>query len=243
MRPPDTILGRSRRACTICFNATSSLLAGGSAFGAAAYLLRRNHPRLKWGAVALMGITAMQWVEGFLWLDGPRLHGALNQLLTIGLIPLALLAQAWGPLLGSTFDQPVRPRRWSFFLLLTLGLTFVVVARLIHHPTSSQVTPQGHLNWWSSQNPPVFAAWAYGLWAVIIGAPFLLWWRPVWQALLIVSWGWAWAVVGFWLTDSAASYWCFFVVFYAAFTLIYAFMVTDDPAPTPQTNSAASPET
>ena len=58
-----------------------------------------------------MGITAMQWVEGILWLDGPTPHGALNQLLTIGLIPLALLAQAWGPLLGSTFELPVRGRQ------------------------------------------------------------------------------------------------------------------------------------
>ena len=82
---------------TICFNATSSLMAGGCASGVATIILTRNHPRLKWGAIALMGITAMQWVEGFVWLDGPTPHGALNQFLTIGLIPLALLAQAWGP--------------------------------------------------------------------------------------------------------------------------------------------------
>ncbi len=186
-----------------------------------------------------MGITAMQWAEGLLWLDGPQPHGAVNQLLTIGLIPLALLAQAWGPLFGSTFDQPVRPRRWAFFLVLTLGLTVVVAARLFYQPTFTQVTPQGHLNWWSPQNPPVFSPWAYGLWAAVIGAPFLLWWRPFWQALLIVSWGWGWAVVGFLLTDSAASYWCFFVAFYAAFVLIYAFMVTDEPRPAvPKSNEA-----
>ena len=138
-----------------------------------------------------MGITAMQWVEGLLWLDGPTPHGTVNHLLTIGLIPLALLAQARGPLFGSTFDLPVRGRRWSFFIVLTLGLTIVVAARVIYQPTYSQVTPQGHLNWWSPQNPPVFLAWAYGLWAAVIGAPFVLWWRPWWQALLIVSWGWA----------------------------------------------------
>ena len=86
--------------------------------GVAAYLLRRESPRLKWGAVALMGITAMQWVEGLLWLDGPTPHGAVNQLLTIALIPLALLVQAWGPLFGSTFDRPVRSRRFMFYGLL-----------------------------------------------------------------------------------------------------------------------------
>jgi hypothetical protein len=216
----------------ICFDASSSLLAGGSAYGAAIYLLRRENPRIKWGAIALMGITAMQWIEGFLWLDGPMPHGSLNQILTVGLIPLALLAQAWGPLLGSTIDRPVRGRRLPFFLLLIAGLAIVVAARFIYHPTYTQITPHGHLNWWSTRNPPVFYAWAYGLWAAVIGAPFLLWWRPFWQSLLIVSWGWLWAVVGFVLTDSAASYWCFFVTFYAGFVLIYAFMERDRPKST-----------
>jgi hypothetical protein len=220
-------------AAAICFDATSSLLASSSAYGAAIYLLRRDHPRLKWSAIALMGITAMQWVEGILWLDGPAPHSPLNQLLTIGLIPFALLAQVWGPLFGSTFDLPVRGRRLLFYLLLIAGLTIVVAARVIYHPTYTQVTPQGHLNWWSPRNPPIYYAWAYGLWAVVIGAPFLLWWRPFWQALLIVSWGWLWALVSFILTDSAASHWCFFVTFYAAFVLIYAFMVRDAPNSVP----------
>ena len=212
----------------MCFDATSSLLAAGCAYGVSCYLLRRDNPRLRWGAVALMGITAMQWVEGFLWLDGPTPHGTINQLLTVGLIPLALLAQVWGPLFGSTFDQPVRRHRLAFFLLLIVGLTIVVLARVIYRPAYTQVTPEGHLNWWSPRNPPVFAAWAYGLWGAAIGAPFLLWWRPFWQSLLIVSWGWFWAGASFVLTDSAASHWCFFVSFYAAFVLVYSFMVKDD---------------
>ena len=215
----------------ICFDATSSLVAGGSAYGVAAYLLRRDHPRLKWSAVALMGITAMQFVEGALWLDGPKPHGSLNQVLTVALIPPALLAQAWGPLVGSTYERPVRHRRLGFFLLLFVGLAMVVISRALYQPQHTQVTPGGHLNWWSPQNPPVFAAWAYGLWAAVIGAPFLFWWRPFWQGMLIVSWGWMWAVLSFLLTDSAASHWCFFVSFYAAFALVYAFMVSDVPKP------------
>lgn len=200
-------------------------------YGVAAYLLRRDNPRLKWGGVALMGITAMQWVEGALWLDGPTPNGFANQLLTVGLIPLALLAQAWAPLLGSLFVLSIRRRRLSFFLLLLVGLAIVVSARLIHQPTYTQVTPQGHLNWWSPRNPPVFSPWAYGLWAVVIGAPFLLWWRPFWQSLLIVSWGWWWATLSYLATDSAASHWCFFVSFYAAFVLAYSMVVKDEPQP------------
>jgi hypothetical protein len=183
-----------------------------------------------------MGITTMQWVEGMLWLDGPRPHGFLNHLLTVGLIPLALLAEPWGPLLGSTFALPVRGRRLPFFLLLAGGLIMVVTARVIYHPSHTQVTPQGHLNWWSPRNPPVFSPWAYGLWAVMIGAPFLLWWRPFWQSLVIVSWGWLCAIISFVLTDSAASHWCFFVSFYAAFFLTYALMVRDPPKSAPLGN-------
>ncbi len=173
----------------------------------------------------------MQWVEGALWLDGPTPRGLVNKLLTVDLIPLALLAQAWGPLLGSMFELPVRQRRLPFFLLLIVGLTIVVSARVITHPTYTQVTPHGHLNWWSPRNPPVFPAWAYGLWAGVIGAPFLFWWRPFWQGLLIVLWGWLWAIASFILTDSAASHWCFFVAFYAAFVLVYSFKVMDEPKP------------
>ncbi|XOF32237.1 MAG: hypothetical protein ACL93V_09270 [Candidatus Electrothrix sp. YB6] len=213
----------------MCYDATSSLVGACCGYGVAAYLLRRDNPRLKWGAVALMGITAMQWTEAILWLDGPTPHGMVNQLVTVALIPLALLAQAWGPLFGSAFDRPVRERRVPFYFLLIVGLVFVVAVRAIYHPTHTQITPEGHLNWYSPQNPPVFAAWGYGLWAVVIGAPFLLWWRPFWQSVAIVAWGWLWAVIAFLISDSAASYWCFFVTFYAAFILIYSFMVSDEP--------------
>jgi hypothetical protein len=216
----------------MCFDATSSFVAGSAAYGVSAYLLRRRHARLKWGAVALMGITMMQWVEGFLWLDGPLPHGMVNKFLTIALIPIALLAQAWGPLLGSTWEVPVARRKYAFFGLLALGLTIVVVARVVYQPSMTQVTPQGYLNWWSPQNPPVFAIWAYGLWALVIGAPFLIWWRPFWQGLLICSWGWFWATLSYLITDSAASHWCFFVSFYAFFVFIYALMVPDPPQPT-----------
>jgi len=172
----------------------------------------------------------MQWVEGLLWLDGPTPHGILNQWLTVALIPLALLVQAWGPLFGSTFDRPVRSRRFLFYGLLILGLSVVMAARMFYQPVHTQITPEGHLNWYSPQNPPVFVAWAYGLWALVIGAPFLLWWRPFWQGLLIVAWGWVWALLSFLFTDSAASHWCFFVTFYAAFVLVYSFLVPDQPA-------------
>ena len=221
--------GTTRRATRICFDATSSLVAGGCAYGVAAYLLRRKNPRLRWAAVALMGITAMQWVEGLLWLDGPTPHSAVNRLLTAWLIPPALLAQAWGPLLGSALARPVRPRRWAFLALLVLGLAVVALARGAHQPAHTQVTPDGHLNWWSPGNPPAFDPRAYALWAAVIGAPFLLWWRPLWQGVLIVSWGWLWAAASFILTDSAASHWCFFVSFYAAFVLAYALRVKDEP--------------
>ena len=80
----------------MCYNATSSLIGACCAYGVAAYLLRRDNPRLKWGAVALMGITAMQWTEAALWLDDPEPHGMINQLVTIALIPLALLAPGMG---------------------------------------------------------------------------------------------------------------------------------------------------
>ena len=114
-----------------------------------------------------------------------------------------------------------------------MGLLMVVAARMVYQPTHTQVTPEGYLNWYSPLNPPVFVAWAYGLWAVVIGAPFLLWCGPFWQGLAIVAWGWVWAMLSFLFTDSSASHWCFFVTFYAAFVLVYSFLVPDQPASAP----------
>lgn len=208
----------------MCFSAPSSLVAGGCSYGVAVYLHRQDHPRFKWAAVALMGITAMQWVEGLLWLSDPRICGMINMLLTMGLIPVALLAQAWGPLLGSLYEHRFRPRKFPFLLLLLAGLAFVVAVRLFYWPVYTQVTPQGYLNWWAPRNPPVYELWVYSLWAGIIGLPFLLWWRPFWQSLVIVSWGWLWATLSYLYTDNAASNWCFFVSFYSLFLFVYALM-------------------
>ena len=88
----------------MCFNATTSLIAGTCSYGVAAYLHRRNQPKLKWAAVALTGITAMQWVEGFIWLGDPRICGIVNMLLTIG-------TDSGGPFdagLGSSFWLDLR---------------------------------------------------------------------------------------------------------------------------------------
>jgi len=84
----------------------------------------------------------------------------------------------------------VRRRRLPLFLLLLVGLTMVVAARVIYQENCTQVTPQGHLSRWPPQNSPVFSPWAYGLLGVMIGAPFLFWWRPFLQSWLIVSWDW-----------------------------------------------------
>lgn len=211
----------------ICFNAKASLIAGGASYAVAFYLHGLPYARMKWASVALMGITAMQWAEGFLWLGDPRICGLTNLLLTVGLIPLALLVQAWGPLFGSLYEVPLSARKRTFGLLLVAGLAFVVLHRLYYWPWFTQVTPQGYLNWWSPQNPPYYHPWFYALWAFLIGAPFLLWWRPLWQALAIVSWGWLWALLSYWFTDNAASNWCFFVSFYSVFLLIYALLLPD----------------
>jgi hypothetical protein len=211
----------------ICFNAHSSLITFVVSYCIAFYLLRRKNPKLKWAAVAIMGITLMQLFEGLLWFDGPTTGGTFNKILTMVFIPLGLLAQAWGPLLGSLFVTPLRKRPVGFFLLLTYAFIHVVLSRIINNPIYTQVTPGGGLNWFSQFNPPIVSPWAYALWALVIGAPFLLWWRPFCQALLIVTWGWFLATISYVITDSPASYWCFFITSYALFVLIWSFMLKD----------------
>ncbi len=207
----------------MCYDATSSFLGGSIAYGVAAFIYRRPRPRMKWCAIGLCGITAMQWVEGFLWLDGPAPGSPFNKFLTIVFIPIALLAQAWGTLIGSTYDIPIKGRTKMFYGLLGLAFSIVFLARVVYWPTETHVTPEGHLNWYSPENPPVFQVWSYSLWALVIGAPFLIWWRPVWQSLAIVSWGWLCAALSFIYTDSAASHWCYCVTVYAALVLVYSY--------------------
>jgi hypothetical protein len=214
---------------TICINAPSSFIALVFSYGIAFYLLRRKHPKLKWAAIAIMGITAMQLIEGLLWLDGPNPNSTFNKILTVGFIPLVLLTQAWGPLFGSLFVVPFKKRRAMFFLLLIYAVVHVVVNRIINNPIYTQVTPQGFLNWYSAVNPPQISPWIYMLWGLTIGAPFLLWYRPLRQALMIVGWGLFLGVIAFVLTDSPASFWCFFVFSYALFVLVWSRSLKDRP--------------
>ncbi|MCH2115273.1 MAG: hypothetical protein MK171_10235 [Pirellulales bacterium] len=50
----------------------------------------------------------MQWIEVLLWLDASPSSRNDEPLLTICLIPLALLAEVWDPLSGSTFVLSMR---------------------------------------------------------------------------------------------------------------------------------------
>ena len=167
----------------------------------------------------------------------------MDRVLTVVLIPLVLLTQVYGPLFGSLFAVPLRGRKLSFAAVFLAGFATVAWARFTYNPPCSALTPQGYVNWWSAQNPPDYPPLVYALWALFIGASFLLWWRPLWQALTIVSFGWVWAWASYVLTDNAASNWCFFVSLYAVFVLIYAFMVPDRaqanvaPADTPTTTT------
>ena len=131
----------------------------------------------KWGTVALMGITMMQWVEGLLWLDGPLPHGTVNKILTIALIPVALVAQAWGPLLGSAWAIPISKRKYTFYGLMTIRLAlrggFTCDLSPIHdadHTTG--VSPIGGL-------PKILQTSQFGLMerALVIRMPFLIWWK------------------------------------------------------------------
>ena len=70
-------------------------------------LLTSGVPHFQWLGVILIGWCGMQFDELLLWLTNPRKGcSAANKLITTTLIPLVLILQPLGSVLGSFFVKP-----------------------------------------------------------------------------------------------------------------------------------------
>lgn len=188
-------------------------------------LLRSNVPHFQWMAMTIAGFSIMQLVELLLWLTNPRKGCTLiNKIITLALIPLVVLLQPVGGILGSFFVKPWAKcsQNRKVFIGLYIVVTIIILYSYFYSDFSKDcttVTANGHLNWWPSRNGVSHAF--YYLWAVIILTPLLLLWDVSYKALIILLIGPFYGYHYGLTTDSNASIWCY----YASFTSIAALIM------------------
>ena len=229
------VCGRGLAVCDMCFSIEASLAAAAVGYTTAMLLWIRGTPRAGWLAVSLAGWCSMQLAEAALWTTSPSSASDgdasscsdLNRALSVSAIPLALSLQVWGPCLGGalvvsqeadrTAAAPFAGRRRLVLALLALGgtaplLTYSMNA-VRHGPWCTVLTEQRHLQWAYRGASVGKAQWlTTGLaWCMLITTPFLLYWRPLWQALVLTATGAAFMLFALAVTDSPASNWCLYV--------------------------------
>ena len=217
----------------MCFSVEASLAAAAVGYTTALLLWLRHTPHAVWLAVSLAGWCSMQLAEAALWMTSPPSGDAsscssMNMLLSVSAVPLALSLQVWGPCLGCalfvlqhaadhTAVSPLATRRRVVLALLALAgatplLTYSMNA-VRHGPWCTVQTEQAHLQWAYQGTSVGKAQWlTTGLaWCSLITTPFLLYWRPLWQAITLTVTGTAFMLFALAVTDSPASNWCYYV--------------------------------
>jgi hypothetical protein len=149
----------------------------------------------------------------------------MNKLITLIIIPLVLMLQPIGSMLGSLLIKPWK-KSTDLRKQILVGFTLFVVAAIVmftwyyHEKSCTIVTNQYHLHWNTFNYVPNEKSYfVYSLWAIIIMIPIFLYWDKSWlfMAALIVlpTFGF---LYGFFFSDSKASLWCF----YTSYTSIIA---------------------
>lgn len=223
----------------MCYSAESSLKTSAVSAAAIIYLLSSGIPHYQWLGITLIGWCGMQFAEYLLWKTNPgqicTSEGwSLNQLITLTLIPLVLVLQPVGSMLGSLFVKPWAKSTYVRRNTIIGFVAFIMVVVWYFHLYDIQrnctiVTPNGHLNWTtviykSSDNWNPFYVSIYFLWALIIGFPLLLYWDKSWLFMSVIL---IMPIFGFiygLFTDSKASLWCYYTSYtsYIASAALFA---------------------
>jgi hypothetical protein len=209
----------------MCYSVESSAKTTLYSLTAIIVLLTSGVPHFKWLGVILIGWCGMQFDELLLWLTNPR-KGCTpaNKLITVTLIPLVLILQPLGSVLGSFFVKPwnqcEQNRKW-FIVLYSVMIIVSMLYVFFRNKQSlcTTVTANGHLNWWL--NKAVFSSkLLYFLWGVAIVLPLLLLWDASYKLIFIISllplFGYHYGLT----TDSNASIWCYYTSFTSIVSLI-----------------------
>lgn len=204
----------------MCYSVESSLRTTLMSLAAIVYLMSSQIPHYQWLALTLSGWCLMQFAEMLLWLTKPQ--GACNNyntLITLTLIPLALMLQPLGSVIGSLYVIPWAKssdfRKTFIVVFSTLIVVGVALAQYYKpHSLCTIVTPGGHLYWHTADyknEDSVLNKAFYFAWALIIVLPLFLFWNKSFAliaALIFLP------AIGFWdgllRTDARGSIWCYY---------------------------------
>lgn len=240
----------------MCWNFEASIIGWMFSTAVALFVVnsRKSGPQLRFGAAALLGVCSMQFAEAVIHVseDVDTFYGAgmcklggLNRFGTQVLVPTALIFQPLGGFFGTLFYDSASMRSWHWlYVLVPLWVNGGDPVKYFLYGDNSTInfppfmyyftgdgailcswrTPMGYLAWRPSDDLRGLLLWfAYvSLW--------VLWfYRPVWKAVGIISYGLLALWTSWTLTDSPGSNWCFYITGYAFLGLMdYYFQTADD---------------
>jgi hypothetical protein len=176
----------------------------------------------------------MQFAEMLLWMTNPQ-DGCSkwNVIISLTLIPLALMLQPLGGMFGSFFVIPWNEssifRKW-FTILFTI-ITVASISYLhLYKPEEvcTTITPKGHLFWTKDKinhHNESYYILMHGIWFIYIMLPFLIFWNKsiIFPLLLLLT-----PVFGFlyghFKSDSRGSIWCFYTSFTSIIATLFLFL-------------------
>ena len=204
----------------MCYSVESSLRTSGISLICIIYLISSKIPKFQYLGVVLIGWCSMQFVEALIWMTDPTKCTIINKLLTIILIPIALISQPLGSVWGSLYIEPWKKNKdfiinYSIFIILFLIIIrYFIPLYFFKYKNCTVITPDGHLDWSTaitdySKKTNMFdliTIFIFVAWLIISYYPLIKFWKGkrIWPFFLIPTIG---IIVGFY-TDSPASIWC-----------------------------------
>jgi hypothetical protein len=215
----------------MCYSVESSLKTTAISLFAIIYLLTSNIPHFQWLGITLIGWCGMQFAELLLWLTDPRKGCTMwNKIITMTLIPFALILQPLGSLFGSLYVIPWNKssdlrknfiKFYSLFVILALSYTHFYKPEKI----CTTVTEQGHLFWNTKiDDNAKHVIIRYVLWTLISFLPMGIFWNKNYLLLALIL---IMPTVGFitgWWTDSRGSIWCHYTSYASIFASVCLFL-------------------
>jgi len=202
----------------MCYSVESSFKTTLLSLSAILYLLFSGVPHFQWMSTILIGWCGMQFAELLLWTTNPRKICTMwNKIITLTLIPIALMLQPLGSLFGSLYVIPWNKSsnsRKKFIIYYSIFIILLVLANTFINPYKfcTTVTPKGHLDWNTGKygKYTTYNYIIYFIWAFLILLPLLLYWNinklPISLLAITPLFGFLYGLY----TDGKPSIWCYY---------------------------------
>ena len=220
----------------MCWSAFSSFV-GGIMSLCVAYAVRTLKPgRLSnVYACTLVGVTSMQFAEGFIWYFGhPQSTTVCSVPAMFGrwvLVPVAICLQALAPCLSIWWNQYSLSRYTVILYAIVCSLFLLVLTTTLGTLVMQYVDYQNSIADWYSTTCATSTEMGYLYWgAPTVLLPHLVWCifvgYPLWAAsipynLAICTYGLLCLLLSYIFTDSVGSNWCLYIVTYNVLCVWY----------------------